>query len=99
MDHWHEVLPGRVLTVQHEDVVRDLDTQVRRILDYCELPFENACLNYHETDRPIRTPSSEQVRRPVYTDSLGFWRHYETHIGELVEVLEPALERYQAYLS
>jgi tetratricopeptide (TPR) repeat protein len=99
MDHWHEVLPGRVLTVQHEDVVRDLDTQVRRILDYCELPFENACINYHETDRPIRTPSSEQVRRPVYTDSLGFWRHYETHIGELVEVLEPALERYQAYLG
>jgi tetratricopeptide (TPR) repeat protein len=99
MDHWHEVLPGRVLTVQHEEVVRDLDTQVRRILDYCELPFEDACLNYHETDRPIRTASSEQVRRPVYTDSLGFWRHYEAHIGELVEVLEPVLERYAAYLG
>jgi tetratricopeptide (TPR) repeat protein len=98
MDHWHEVLPGRVLTVQHEEVVHDLDTQVRRILDYCELPFEDACLNYYETDRPIRTASSEQVRRPVYTDSLGFWRHYETHVDELVEVLEPVLDRYQDYL-
>jgi tetratricopeptide (TPR) repeat protein len=99
MDHWHEVLPGRVLTVQHEEVVHDLDTQVRRILDYCELSFEDACVNYHETDRPIRTASSQQVRRPVYTDSLGFWRHYETHIGELVEVLEPVLKRYEPYLG
>jgi hypothetical protein len=99
MDHWHEVLPGRVLTVQHEAVVCDLETQVRRILDYCELPFEENCLKYYETDRPIRTASSEQVRQPVYTDSLGYWRHYEAHLGELIEVLEPVLERYEQYLS
>jgi hypothetical protein len=92
------VLPGRVLTVQHEEVVHDLDTQVRRILDYCGLPFEEGCLRYYETDRPIRTPSSEQVRQPVYTDSLGYWRRYEHHLGELIEVLEPILERYEPHL-
>jgi len=98
MDHWHEVLPGRVLTVQHEEVVTDLDNQVARILEYCELPFESGCVRYYETDRPIRTPSSEQVRRPVYSDSLSFWRNYENHLDELREVLEPILPRYEKYL-
>jgi tetratricopeptide (TPR) repeat protein len=99
MDHWHDVLPGRVLTVQHEEVVRDLEGQVRRILEYCKLPFEESCLTYYETDRPIRTASSEQVRQPVYTDSLGFWRRYEAQLGELIEVLEPVLGRYEQYLN
>ena len=98
MDHWHEVLPGRVLTVQHEKVVHDLDSQVRRILDFCELPFEEGCVRYFETDRPIRTASSEQVRQPVYTDSLGYWRRYEEYLGELIEVLEPLLDRYDEFL-
>jgi hypothetical protein len=88
-----------VLTVQHEEVVRDLETQVRRLLDYCELPFEEGCVKYYETDRPIRTPSSEQVRQPVYTDSLGYWRNYEHHLGELLEVLDPTLGRYEKYLN
>ena len=92
------MLPGRVLTVQHEEVVIDLDNQVARILEYCELPFEAGCVRYYETDRPIRTPSSEQVRQPVYTDSLSFWRKYENHLEELLEVLEPVLPRYEKYL-
>lgn len=99
MDHWHEVMPGRVLTVQYEDVVTDLENQVRRLLDYCELPFEDACLRYHETDRPVRTASSEQVRQPVYTKSVHFWRNYEDKLGELIEVLEPILPRYAQYES
>jgi tetratricopeptide (TPR) repeat protein len=97
MDHWHEVLPGRVLTVQYEDMVTDFETQVRRLIDYCDLPWEDACASFHETDRPVRTASSEQVRQPVYTKSIHFWRNHEQHLGELIEVLEPTLDRYAQY--
>ncbi|MDH3373931.1 MAG: sulfotransferase [Gammaproteobacteria bacterium] len=99
MDHWHEVLPGRVLTVQYEDVVTDFESQVRRLLEYCELPWEDACLRYHETERPVRTASSEQVRQPVYTKSVHFWRNHEKNLGELIEVLSPILDRYKQYES
>ncbi|WP_405228286.1 tetratricopeptide repeat-containing sulfotransferase family protein [Lentisalinibacter sediminis] len=97
MDHWHAVLPGRVLTVQYEELVSDFDNQVRRLLDFCELPWEDACLNFHETDRPVRTASSEQVRQPIYRGAVGFWRRYEQHLDELAEVLEPVLGRYEDY--
>ncbi|WP_405236403.1 tetratricopeptide repeat-containing sulfotransferase family protein [Lentisalinibacter orientalis] len=97
MDHWHAVLPGRVLTVQYEELVSDFDSQVRRLIDYCELPWEDACLNFHETDRPVRTASSEQVRQPIYQGAVGFWRRYEQHLDELAGVLEPVLGRYEGY--
>ncbi|MGB2041622.1 MAG: sulfotransferase [Porticoccaceae bacterium] len=92
MDHWHQVMPGAVLDVDYEMVVADLDTQVRRILDYCELPFEESCLRFHETDRAVRTASSEQVRQPIYASSVNLWKNYEPYIEELIEVLEPLLE-------
>ena len=69
MDHWDKVLPGEVLRVRYEDVVDDLDTEVRRILEFCELPFEAACLRYHDSARPVNTASSEQVRQPIYTSA------------------------------
>ena len=97
MDYWHEVLPGRVLTVQYEEVVTDFENQVRRLLEYCGLPFEEACLNFYDTDRPVRTASSEQVRQPIYTQSISRWRHYEQHLDELKEVLDPILPRYEQY--
>ena len=97
MDHWQEVLPGCVLRVQYEDLVTDFDNQLRRLLDYCELPWEDECARFYETDRPVRTASSEQVRQPVYDKSIHFWRNYEAHLGELIEVLEPALPRYARY--
>ncbi|MEO1246730.1 MAG: sulfotransferase [Pseudomonadota bacterium] len=97
MDHWHEVLPGRVLTVQYEDMVMDQEAEVRRLLEYCELPWEDGCLRFYETERPIRTASSEQVRQPVYTSSIHYWRNYEAQLGELIDVLEPALPRYAKY--
>jgi tetratricopeptide (TPR) repeat protein len=99
MDHWHEVLPGRCLTVQYEEVVTDFENQVRRLLDYCELPWEDTCMRYYETERPVRTASSEQVRQPVYSKSVNFWRNYEERLAELVEVLEPVLPRYRQYES
>ncbi|HZD53913.1 MAG TPA: sulfotransferase [Woeseiaceae bacterium] len=98
MDHWHAVLPGRVLTVQYEELVTDTDAQVRRLLDHCGLPFEEACLRFHETERPVRTASSEQVRQPIHTRSIGFWRNYESRLDELKEVLAPVLPRYARHL-
>ena len=97
MDHWHDALPGRVLTIQYEEVVPDFENQVHRILEYCGLPWEDNCLNYYDTDRPIRTASSEQVRQPIYTGSLHRWRKYVQHLDELTEVLSPIMDRYKKY--
>jgi len=99
MDYWHDVLPGRVLTVQYEDVVTDFETQVRHVLEFCELPWEDSCMNFYETDRPVRTASSEQVRQPVYSKSVNFWRNYEDKLDELITVLEPVRDRYRHYES
>ncbi len=74
MDHWDSVLPGRILRVEHEDVVEDLEGNVRRILEFCELEFEPACLEFYKTERSIRTASSEQVRRPIFKEGLDQWR-------------------------
>ena len=89
MNHWDEVIPGYVLRVQHEDVVADLETQVRRMLDFCGLPFEEACLEFHKTERNVRTPSSEQVRQPIFSTALEQWKHYEPWLGPLKTRLGP----------
>ena len=91
MLHWYDVLGGQILRVQYETVVSDLEDQVRRILDFCDLPFEEACLNFHETERAVRTASSEQVRQPIYSSSVGTWRNFEHHLGALKEILAPVL--------
>ncbi|TLZ04002.1 MAG: sulfotransferase family protein [Gammaproteobacteria bacterium] len=95
MRHWDAVLPGRVLRVQHEDLVDDLEGNVRRLLDYCELEFEPACVEFHRTERSVRTASSEQVRQPIYREGLDQWRHYEPWLGRLREALGEALTRYR----
>ena len=87
MRHWHRVLPGKVLDVHYEETVGDFEAQVRRILAHCGLPFEEACLRFHETERAVRTASSEQVRQPLYTRALGTWRRYEKHLGPWQEEL------------
>jgi len=97
MDHWAAALPGRVLTVQYEEVVSNFEPQVRRLLAFCGLPFEEACLRFYESERPVRTPSAEQVRQPIYDRSVGHYRHYEAKLEELIEVLRPIRERYRRY--
>ncbi|NKB36463.1 MAG: tetratricopeptide repeat protein [Gammaproteobacteria bacterium] len=99
MDFWHEVLPGKVLTVQYEEVVTDFENQVSKILQHCNLPWEDECLTFYETERPVRTPSSEQVRQPIYTGSINHSKKYARHLGELIEVLEPILPRYEHLLE
>ncbi|WP_420435043.1 tetratricopeptide repeat-containing sulfotransferase family protein [Hyphobacterium sp.] len=91
MDHWDGVLPGQILRVHHEEVVEDLETQVRRILDFCGLPFEQACIDFHKTKRAVRTASSEQVRQPIYKDGVEQWRHFEPWLDPLKAALGPDL--------
>ncbi|MFZ0872251.1 MAG: sulfotransferase [Rhodanobacter sp.] len=95
MQHWDEVLPGRVLRVLHEDVVDDLESNVRRILDFCGLAFEPACLEFYKTARSVRTASSEQVRQPIFRDGVDQWKKYEPWLGPLKEALGDALVRYR----
>jgi tetratricopeptide (TPR) repeat protein len=87
MAHWDAVLPGKVLRVQHEAVVDDLEGNVRRILDFCGLDFEPACLAFHKTERTVHSASSEQVRRPIYREGVDQWRHYEPWLGPLKAAL------------
>ena len=93
MDHWRNVLPGKVLDVHYEEVVADLDGEVRRVLDYCGLDFEDSCLKFHETERSVKSASSEQVRKPIYSSSVNLWRLYEEHLWPLIETLEPILAK------
>jgi tetratricopeptide (TPR) repeat protein len=94
MAHVDAVLPGRVHRVIYERVVDDTENEVRRLLDYCGLEFEPACLEFYKTERAVRTPSSEQVRRPIYRDATEEWRPYEKFLGPLKEALGPVLDAY-----
>lgn len=93
MDHWDEVLPGKVLTVSYEDVVQDLEAQARRITRHCGLEWQDQMLRFHENKRAVKTASSEQVRQPIYTGSLNLWRRFEEDLAELIDYLEPVLSR------
>ena len=95
MRHWDEVLPGQVLRLHYEDVVQDLEQSVRRLLEFCELEFDPACVEFHRTERSVRTASSEQVRQPIYREGLSQWRHYEPWLAPLREALGDALWRYR----
>jgi hypothetical protein len=77
--------------VQYENVTADLESQVRRILDFCNLPFEQNCVDFHQTQRAVKTASSEQVRKPIYKSSVNLWKHYEADLGLLIDILEPLL--------
>lgn len=91
MKHWDEVLPGFVLRVHNEDVIDDLDTQVQRMLEFCGLPFEQACIDFHKTERNVRTPSSEQVRKPVNRAGVDQWLKYDAYLAPLKAALGPDL--------
>ena len=94
MAHFDAVLPGRVHRVIHERMVDDTESEIRRLLDHCGLPFEERCLRFFENDRPVRTASSEQVRRPINRDGLDQWRPYEAWLGPLKDALGPVLDVY-----
>jgi tetratricopeptide (TPR) repeat protein len=94
MDHWNTVLPGKVLHVQYEELVRDPETNIRRLLTHCGLDFEPACLAFHETKRPVRTASAEQVRQPLYASGVGYWKNFEPQLEPLRRALGDSIERF-----
>lgn len=94
MAHFDAVLPGQVHRVIYERMVDDTEGEVRRLLDYCGLPFEERCLRFFENDRPVRTASSEQVRRPINRDGIDQWRHYAAWLDPLKTALGPVLDAY-----
>src|SRR5277367_3752048 len=94
MDHWDALLPGKVLHLRYEDLVRDPETNIRRLLAHCGLQFEPACLAFHETKRPVRTASAEQVRLPLYASGVGYWKHFEAQLEPLRLALGDSLERF-----
>ena len=99
MDHWDAVSPGSILRVHYENVVADFEAQVRRLLDFCGLPFEAACLEFHNTERAVRTASSEQVRQPIYTSGVEQWMNFRPHLMALETTLSDALSRYPEDLA
>jgi tetratricopeptide (TPR) repeat protein len=96
MAHFDSVLPGRVHRVVYEEVIEDIEAQVRRLLEYCGLPFEEQCLRFYENERAVRTASSQQVRKPIFRDGVEHWRHYEPWLSPLKEALGPALQGFSA---
>ena len=96
MDHWDRVLPGKVFHVAYEELVRNTETVVRQLIAHCGLEFEPSCLRFHETQRSVRTASSEQVRLPMYDSSIGHWRHFETELEPLRRTLGGILTRFPA---
>src|SRR5215469_16979747 len=93
--HWDAVLPRRVLRVWYEDVVESLEGNVRRILEFCGLKFEPACIEFYKTQRSVHTASSGQVRQPIFRDGLFQWRNYKPWLGPLRNGLGDALVRYR----
>ncbi|HYM85897.1 MAG TPA: sulfotransferase [Pseudoxanthomonas sp.] len=96
MAHFDDALPGRVHRVFYENMVDDTESEVRRLLDYCGLPFEESCLRFFENTRAVRTASSEQVRKPIYREGVDHWRHYDPWLGPLKRALAPVLDSYPA---
>jgi tetratricopeptide (TPR) repeat protein len=96
MDYWNEALPGKVFLAQYENVVADTETVVRALLEHCGVAYEESCLRFFENKRPVRTASSEQVRQPIYTKGVGYWRNFAAHLAPLEEALgEPTLKRFE----
>ncbi len=96
MDHFDTVLPGRVHRVIYEAMIEDPEGQIRALLDHCGLPFETACLNFHENDRAVRTASSEQVRQPIFKSAVEHWQNFESALGPLKQALGNCLLAYPA---
>ena len=94
MDHWDAVLPGKVLHVQYEELVANPEANIHRLLQHCGLDFEPGCLSFHETQRSVRTASAEQVRQPIYTSAVGYWRCFEQQLEPLRRALGDSLQRF-----
>ena len=98
MDHWEQVTPGTILRVHYENVVNDFEGQVARILDFCGLAFEQACLDFYQTERAVRTASSEQVRQPIFDTGLEQWKHFQPYLQDHILHQDSSLLQCPLYL-
>ena len=87
MRHWNACLPGRILNVRYEDLVADQETQTQKLLDYCDLEWDRACLSFHESSTVVTTASAVEVRRPIYSTSIGKWKNYRSQLASLERLL------------
>ena len=96
MDHWDSVLPQKVLCIQYENMVSNTEDTIRKLLEHCGVPFEDSCLRFFENKRAVRTASSEQVRQPIYSNSVRYWKNFETELQPLIQALGPdTLARFE----
>jgi len=95
MDHWDEVLPGKVHKVVYEDMVGNQEEETKKLLNFCNVPFEENCLRFYESQRAVKTASSEQVRQPIYNQSINLWKNYEPFLDDLKQGLLPIKDRFQ----
>ena len=88
MNHWHKVFGDQIYTVRYDNVINDTENTIKELIQYCELPFENECLEFYKSSRPVKTPSAEQVRQPIYKSGLNYWKNFEEHLQPLKKVID-----------
>jgi len=91
MTHWKKLLPGKILDVQYEDVVNDLESQAKRLIGHCNLPWNETCPEFYRSNQPVKTASLAQVNSPIYTDSVKRWKHYERYLQPLLDIINEPL--------
>ena len=88
MNHWHKVFGDQIYTVRYDNVINDTENTIKELIQYCELPFENECLEFYKSSRPVKTPSAEQVRQPIYKSGLNYWKNFEEHLQPLKKIID-----------
>ena len=88
MNHWHNVFGKDIFTVHYDNVINNTEETIKELIDYCELPFEKQCLEFYKSSRPVKTPSAEQVRQPIYKSGLNYWKNYEKHLNPLKKIID-----------
>ena len=88
MNHWHNVFGKDIFTVHYDNVINNTEETIKELIDYCELPFEKQCLEFYKSSRPVKTPSAEQVRQPIYKSGLNYWKNYEKHLNSLKKIID-----------
>ena len=100
MDHWQKALPNKVLTVQYEAVIADTEQQLKQLLQHCDLPFEQECLQFYQNKRSVKTASSEQVRLPINNKGVDLWTHFREKLMPLQEALGvDTLKRFEQFIN
>ena len=95
MNHWHEIYPNDIYEIQYESLIENQEEESKKLIEFCGLDWEEACLKFYENKRSVNTASSEQVRQPIYKGAMFAWKNYESELGPLIEMLEPVLEDLQ----